>query len=96
MIEPTAYTSSTALSLDGIQAPVSLPSSTDLAANPASSPTAPDPNADVDPQILEALRNKDRLFVLKMGEIMEGLITEHRYAFCPGLRVTRPGLLGQT
>ncbi|EJD07294.1 uncharacterized protein FOMMEDRAFT_143762, partial [Fomitiporia mediterranea MF3/22] len=31
---------------------------------------------DVDTQILEALKSKDRLFVLKMGEQMEGLIRE--------------------
>ncbi|TFK39872.1 hypothetical protein BDQ12DRAFT_681382 [Crucibulum laeve] len=37
-------------------------------------PTTPD----VDPQILEALRSKDRLYVLKLGELMEGLITERR------------------
>jgi hypothetical protein len=34
--------------------------------------------SDVDPQILEALRSKDRLYVLKLGEIMEGLINERR------------------
>jgi hypothetical protein len=34
--------------------------------------------ADVDPQILEALRSKDRLYVLKLGELMEGLINEHK------------------
>lgn len=36
---------------------------------------------DVDPdaQILEALRSKDRIYVLKLGEQMEGLIKERRY-----------------
>jgi hypothetical protein len=34
--------------------------------------------ADVDAQILEALRSKDRLYVLKLGEMMEGLINEHK------------------
>ncbi|KIK08888.1 hypothetical protein K443DRAFT_671944 [Laccaria amethystina LaAM-08-1] len=34
--------------------------------------------SDVDPQILEALRNKDRIYVLKLGELMEGLIKERR------------------
>jgi hypothetical protein len=34
--------------------------------------------ADVDPQILEALRSKDRLYVLKLGELMEGLINERK------------------
>lgn len=31
---------------------------------------------EMDGQILEALRSKDRLFVLKLGEIMENLITQ--------------------
>ncbi|KAF7308273.1 ATP-dependent DNA helicase PIF1 [Mycena chlorophos] len=34
------------------------------------------PNGDVDPQILEALLGKDRIYVLKLGESMEGLITD--------------------
>lgn len=34
--------------------------------------------ADVDPQILEALKSKDRLYVLKLGELMEGLINDRR------------------
>jgi len=38
---------------------------------------------DVDPQILEALRSKDRIYVLKLGESFESLITERRYAFHP-------------
>jgi hypothetical protein len=37
---------------------------------------------DVDPQILEALKSKDRLYVLKLGELMEGLINEQRCADC--------------
>ncbi|KAJ8079525.1 hypothetical protein PM082_011112 [Marasmius tenuissimus] len=32
--------------------------------------------SDVDPQIIEALKSKDRLWVLKMGEAMEGLIND--------------------
>ncbi len=36
------------------------------------------PSPDIDPQILEALRSKDRIYVLKLGELMEGLITERR------------------
>jgi hypothetical protein len=39
---------------------------------------AADPTADVDQQIMEALKSKDRLFVLKLGEIMEGLIMERQ------------------
>ena len=34
---------------------------------------------DVDPQILEALKSKDRLYVLKLGEQMESLILDHRH-----------------
>ncbi|KAG6866588.1 hypothetical protein C0991_002076 [Blastosporella zonata] len=37
-----------------------------------------DVDHDVDPQILEALRSKDRLYVLKLGELMEGLINDRR------------------
>ena len=33
---------------------------------------------DVDPQIIEALKSKDRLFVLKLGEQMEALIRERK------------------
>jgi hypothetical protein len=33
---------------------------------------------EVDPQILEALKNKDRIYVLKLGELMEGLIGDRR------------------
>ncbi|KAF8637642.1 hypothetical protein AX17_002710 [Amanita inopinata Kibby_2008] len=40
------------------------------------SASSSDPNPDVDPQIIEALKSKDRIFVLKMGEVMEGLIRE--------------------
>lgn len=43
---------------------------------------APSPSGtstpEVDPQILEALKSKDRLFVLKLGEQMEGLIRERQ------------------
>ncbi|KAF8817432.1 hypothetical protein BYT27DRAFT_6811343 [Phlegmacium glaucopus] len=34
--------------------------------------------ADVDPQILEALKSKDRIYVLKLGETFEALIKERR------------------
>lgn len=33
---------------------------------------------DVDPQIVEALKSKDRIYVLKLGEQMEMLINERR------------------
>ncbi|KAM6497075.1 hypothetical protein JOM56_007548 [Amanita muscaria] len=38
--------------------------------------SAPDLNSEVDPQIVEALKSKDRIFVLKCGEMMENLIRE--------------------
>ena len=58
---------------------------TKLEASPGA-PHAMDPNAttsaslDVEPdaQILEALRSKDRIYVLKLGEQMEALIKERR------------------
>lgn len=37
--------------------------------------------ADVDPQIIEALKSKDRIYVLKLGEQMESLINDRRYVF---------------
>lgn len=33
---------------------------------------------DIDRQIIEALRSKDRLWVLKLGEMMENLIIERK------------------
>lgn len=46
---------------------------------------------EVDPQILEALRSKDRIYVLRLGEIMEELITEKKYAHCLHTRlILRP------
>ncbi|KAF8906215.1 hypothetical protein CPB84DRAFT_1704951 [Gymnopilus junonius] len=48
---------------------------------PNGEPPTPPPSAitpDVDPQILEALRSKDRIYVLKLGETFETLITERR------------------
>ena len=40
-----------------------------------------------DPQIVEALKSKDRLYVLKLGEQMEALIKERRYV---SGRILRP------
>jgi len=34
---------------------------------------------DVDPQIVEALKSKDRIYVLKLGEQMESLINDRRF-----------------
>ena len=36
---------------------------------------------EVDPQIIEALKGKDRIYVLKLGETFEALITERRCVF---------------
>lgn len=38
---------------------------------------------DVDPQIVEALKSKDRIYVLKLGEQMESLINDRRFVFSP-------------
>ncbi|KAA1469016.1 hypothetical protein DENSPDRAFT_834535 [Dentipellis sp. KUC8613] len=60
-------------SADGVQAmsPVSASASSDPE-------TKEDPNTEVDPQIMEALKSKDRLFVLRVGELMESLINERK------------------
>ncbi|KAG6381646.1 transmembrane amino acid transporter protein-domain-containing protein [Boletus reticuloceps] len=39
--------------------------------------------SDVDPQIVEALKSKDRIYVLKLGEQMESLINDRRFVFSP-------------
>ena len=54
--------------------------------DPAPSPDSDSPPTsalppDVDPQIIEALKSKDRIYVLKLGESFESLITERRYVF---------------
>jgi hypothetical protein len=54
-------------------------------ASGTSSPSTPD----VDPQIIEALKSKDRIYVLKLGELMEGLIKEKRYVF-PCIHLATP------
>ncbi len=64
-------------------APVFTPAAEVLPVNgtgdlPASDPVLSSPSPEVDPQILEALRSKDRIYVLKLGEQMESLITERR------------------
>ena len=48
---------------------------------------------EVDPSILEALRSKDRLWVLKLGEMMESLINDRRYVtplLCQLYNIHRP------
>ncbi|KIK61723.1 hypothetical protein GYMLUDRAFT_58773 [Collybiopsis luxurians FD-317 M1] len=65
-------------SLEAFNAGSIYPSSSD-GQNPASSAassTSSEP--DVDPSILEALRSKDRIYVLKLGETMEELINERK------------------
>lgn len=42
-----------------------------------------------DPQILEALKNKDRIYVLKLGEQMEALIKERGCVLVVFLRASR-------
>ncbi|KAF5383798.1 hypothetical protein D9615_003541 [Tricholomella constricta] len=66
--------------------PFQLPSSVSLDSHnrtngvesDALAPTFANQSSDVDPQILEALRSKDRIYVLKLGELMEGLIKDRR------------------
>lgn len=74
--------------MDGpIHHPTPAPPSPDPDASPQapaggdSDNTAPANRAltpDVDPQIMEALKSKDRIYVLKLGETFEALIMEHR------------------
>lgn len=45
---------------------------------PQASASQPDGNQSVTEVIMEALRSKDRLFVLKLGEQMEALINERK------------------
>jgi len=53
---------------------------------PSDQPQAPasqsDGNQSVTEVIIEALRSKDRLFVLKLGEQMEALINERKSVLC--------------
>ncbi|KAI5995489.1 hypothetical protein EDD15DRAFT_2254505 [Pisolithus albus] len=50
-----------------------------LDSEPSESGVADGPSLpDVDPRIVEALKSKDRLYVLKLGEQMECLISDHR------------------
>jgi hypothetical protein len=63
----------------------SLPESTGSPSNEGDSTPASSgaQTPDVDPQILEALRSKDRIYVLKLGETFETLIMERRRVFFP-------------
>ncbi|THV05556.1 hypothetical protein K435DRAFT_92450 [Dendrothele bispora CBS 962.96] len=78
----TTRSDSTSSLIDGVvQQPHSSTSADVRYANgDSASSTSPSQSQtpDVDPQITEALRSKDRLYVLKLGEVMEGLIREKR------------------
>ncbi|KAF8967627.1 hypothetical protein BDZ97DRAFT_500749 [Flammula alnicola] len=56
--------------------PSPVPDSSGASASDGDTTTALNP--DVDPQILEALKSKDRIYVLKLGETFEALIMERR------------------
>ncbi|KAH9839694.1 uncharacterized protein C8Q71DRAFT_743804 [Rhodofomes roseus] len=60
---------------------LALTSSPNFADLPSSGSNT-EPSTEPDPQIIEALGSKDRLYVLKLGEQMEGLISER------GMRIT--------
>ncbi|GLB41829.1 putative SUZ domain containing protein [Lyophyllum shimeji] len=85
---PSPFTAiSDSASLPSVSSPpFQLPSSGSLDSHPrangadsdAHPSTQPNQPPDVDPQILEALRSKDRIYVLKLGELMEGLINDRR------------------
>ncbi|TFK75027.1 hypothetical protein BDN72DRAFT_868369 [Pluteus cervinus] len=84
ILTPSFSTTSTATSpsVDGsiAQSPSgSTPTTQPINGEPNSAnATSPTNTADVDPQIIEALKGKDRIYVLKLGEYMEGLIYERR------------------
>ena len=79
---PAVGNSTPASTTPGSQPALSRVSSSSSASVASSSIGGTNGNAggdtQVDPQILEALKSKDRLYVLKLGEIMEGLIKEGR------------------
>ncbi len=51
--------------------------------------TSESPTSDVDPQILEALKSKDRIYVLRLGEILEDQINEKRCVLDSELTIKR-------
>jgi hypothetical protein len=59
------------------------PSRSDLEPFPESESSGANASAlaDVDPQIVEALKSKDRIYVLKLGEQLESLINDRRFVF---------------
>ncbi|EIN09561.1 hypothetical protein PUNSTDRAFT_85985 [Punctularia strigosozonata HHB-11173 SS5] len=78
IMDTTLPTPLTTLVVDGAQISHSPPPSTESTSDGPLSDLGKDASTDVDPQILEALKSKDRLFVLKVGQIMEGLIKEQQ------------------
>lgn len=70
---------SLAPSVMGLAPPTeSLPAPLYNLATNSSSSERPEEEEEVDPQIIEALKSKDRIYVLKLGEVMESLIREGR------------------
>ena len=84
----SALLASAMSSVDGFNphAPVFTPAAENIG-NSDLVPTSPSP--EIDPQILEALRSKDRIYVLKLGEQMESLISERRCVHSSGATNTR-------
>jgi len=74
LTNPLANTSSSSFSEPQIVSGPSNPSSD----QPQASVSQSDGNQSVTEVIIEALRSKDRLFVLKLGEQMEALINERK------------------
>ena len=69
----------TSTSIDSIDAQSTSPFASDLnGLNFSDADNTMAQTPDVDPQILEALKSKDRIYVLKLGEIFEALIKERR------------------
>ena len=72
----------TSTSIDSIDAQSTSPFASDLNGvnfqDPDNTTLLAAQTPDVDPQILEALKSKDRIYVLKLGEIFEALIKERR------------------
>jgi hypothetical protein len=71
----------TSTSIDSIDAQSTSPFASDLNGLPDADNVTLNATQtpDVDPQILEALKSKDRIYVLKLGEIFEALIKERRW-----------------
>ncbi|KAJ4469595.1 hypothetical protein J3R30DRAFT_1572306 [Lentinula aciculospora] len=74
-----AFSDSLSSSIDGIAYTSPFRPANDAQGDAPSFAGCPEsPTPDVDPLILEALRSKDRIYVLRLGEIMEELILEKK------------------